>query len=181
MQTIIRHIAAIIIFFWITPTNTNILQTMNYHTYIPTQPIPLPKDKKIVLVGGCFDILHFGHIQFLQKARNNGDYVIVALEPDERILHHKKRTPTHTQEERAYNLLALQSVDYVILLPLLHGFDDYLELVKAINPDVIAITQGDPQQHNKQKHAESIGAELVVVTDMIGSFSSSVIYQKHLD
>lgn len=181
MQFIILHIAIIAIFCSYTSTNTHMSPTTNCHTYTPNHPLPLPHNKKIVLVGGCFDILHFGHIQFLQKARENGDYVVVALEPDERILHHKKRTPTHNQEERAHNLLALRSVDQVILLPLLNGFEDYLELVKTIHPDVIAITSGDPQLHNKQKHADLVGAELLVVTDMIGNFSSSAIYRHHMD
>lgn len=132
--------------------------------------------KKVVLVGGCFDIIHFGHIQFLQKAKEAGDYLIVALEPDERIINHKKRTPMHTQQERAYNLSALRSVDQVIMLPLLNGFDDYLKLVKEIKPHIIAITSNDPQQVNKQKQADAIGAQLVVVTDMIGEFSSSAIH-----
>lgn len=166
---------------WPTNNHADTLQTMNYHTYPSSHNLPLPHDKKIVLVGGCFDILHFGHIQFLQKARECGDYVVVALEPDERITQHKNRIPTHTQMERAYNLLALRSVDHVILLPLLNGFNDYLELVKTINPQVIAVTAGDPQLANKQKHADSVGAELIEVTTMIGNFSSSAIYQQHKD
>jgi FAD synthetase len=137
----------------------------------------LPQDKKIVLVGGCFDILHFGHIQFLKKAHQAGDYLIVALEPDERIIKNKKRMPIHTQEERGSNLLALRHVDQIICLPELNGFDDYLELVKNINPSIIAVTADDPQLANKQKQADSINAQLVVVTEMIGTFSSSVIYQ----
>jgi cytidyltransferase-like protein len=136
--------------------------------------------KKIVLVGGCFDIIHFGHIQFLQKAKEAGDFLIVALEPDERIIHHKNRTPMHTQQERAYNLAALRSVDEVIMLPQLNGFDDYLALVKNIKPHIIAITDNDPQKDNKQKQADAIGAQLVIVTDMIGSFSSSNIYKASL-
>lgn len=150
---------------------------MNYQYYDPTKNILALSDKKIVLVGGCFDILHFGHIQFLQKAKETGDYLIVALEPDERIINYKKRTPAHTQQERAYNLLALRSVDYVIMLPQLNGFDDYLALVKAIKPHIIAITNNDPQQDNKQKQADAVGAQLVIVTDMIGNFSSSAIFQ----
>ncbi len=118
---------------------------MKYQHYTLTQQIFIPQDKKIVLVGGCFDILHFGHIQFLEKADQEGDYLIVALEPDERIIHYKHRTPAHIQQERAHNLLALRSVDSVILLPLLHGFPDYLALVKTIKPHVIAITANDPQ------------------------------------
>jgi FAD synthetase len=151
---------------------------MNYQYYTPTKDILTPQDKNVVLVGGCFDILHFGHIQFLQKAKEASDYLIVALEPDERIVHHKNRTPVHTQKERAHNLLALRSVDQVILLPQLNGFDDYLELVKTINPDIIAITDNDPQQANKQKQADTINAQLVIVTDIIGNFSSSAIIKE---
>jgi len=149
---------------------------MNYHYYSPTKNIFAPKDKKIVLVGGCFDIIHFGHIQFLQKAKETGDYLIVALEPDERITQYKHRTPTHTQAERAYNLLALRYIDDVIMLPLLNGFQDYLGLVQTIKPHVIAITNNDPQLPNKQKQADAVNAQLIIVTDVIGYFSSSAIY-----
>jgi FAD synthetase len=149
---------------------------MNCQYYTPTKNISVPADKKIVLVGGCFDIIHFGHIQFLQKAKQTGDYLIVALEPDERISEYKQRAPIHTQKERAYNLLALRAVDHIIMLPLLNGFDDYLELVKTIKPHIIAITNNDPQLPNKQKQAEAVNAQLVVVTDVIGEFSSSAIF-----
>jgi FAD synthetase len=181
MRIIIVYLSILVALPLYTNDNTHIVEKMNCHTYIPTQNISLPKNKKLVLVGGCFDILHFGHIQFLENARHNGDYLIVALEPDERILHHKKRTPTHTQEERAYNLLALRAVDHIILLPLLSGFADYLELVKNINPHVIAVTSNDPQLGNKQKQADLLGAELVIVNDRIEHLSSSAIYKHHLD
>src|SRR5258708_31534571 len=118
---------------------------MNYQYYVPSSSLSIPQNKKIVLVGGCFDIIHFGHIQFLEKEKHTGDYLIVALEPDERITSYKQRAPTHTQKERAYNLLALRYVDQVIMLPLLNGFDDYLELVRSIKPTIIGITSNDPQ------------------------------------
>jgi FAD synthetase len=154
------------------------IKTMNYPYYAHTQETTIPQEKKIVLVGGCFDILHFGHIQFLEKAKLAGDYLIVALEPDERITDYKHRKPSHSQEERAHNLLALRHVDAVVLLPLLHGFQDYLELVQQIEPDIIAVTHNDPQMLNKQKQADAVGAQLITVTDMIGNFSSSAIYQQ---
>lgn len=152
---------------------------MNYQYYTPTKNVfvSFPEDKRIVLVGGCFDIIHFGHIQFLEKAKQTGDYLVVALEPDECIIQDKKRTPTHTQTERAYNLLALRHVDHVIMLPLLYGFQDYLTLVQTIKPHVIAITDNDPQLVNKQKQADAVSAQLVIVTDIIGNFSSSAIYK----
>lgn len=143
------------------------------------QPLSIPSHKKIILVGGCFDIMHFGHIKFLEKAHQAGDYLIVALESDECIIENKKRTPTHTQMERAYNLLALRYVDNVILLPFLNNFQDYLNFVKTVNPHIIAITNNDPQINNKQKQAIEVNAQLVIVTNIIGSFSSSSIYHNN--
>ena len=148
------------------------------YTYYEAEKITLPDHKHIVLVGGCFDILHFGHIQFLHKAQQAGDYLVVALEPDERIIQHKKRIPIHTQDQRAHNILSLRCVDHVIALPLLNGFDDYLSLVKNINPAIIAVMSNDPQMKNKQKQADAIGAQLIVVIDRIEPFSSSMIYRQ---
>nr|WP_236682642.1 adenylyltransferase/cytidyltransferase family protein [Rickettsia felis] len=54
-----------------------------------------PINSEIVLVGGCFDLLHYGHIEFLRKAKKQGKYLIVALEPDETIIKYKK-TSTYT-------------------------------------------------------------------------------------
>ncbi len=133
--------------------------------------------KNVVLVGGCFDILHFGHIEFLKKAKAEGDILIVALEPDEKINLFKKRRPTHTQAERAQNLGALRFVDQVLLLPNLKGFEDYNQLVQDIKPDVIAVTADDPFIKQKQLQADGIGARLKVVVDRIKNFSSSNIHK----
>ena len=96
---------------------------------------------KVVLVGGCFDILHYGHISFLEKAKSLGDCLIVALESDENVKKLKgPGRPIHTQKQRAGMLKELKCVDEVILLP---PIPDYERLVQKIEPDIIAITQGD--------------------------------------
>lgn len=142
------------------------------------QTIQIPNNKNIVLVGGCFDILHFGHIEFLKNAKAAGDYLIVALEPDESISNYKHRTPTHNQKERADILSALRFVDHVVLLPVLKGFVDYNQLVENIKPQVIAITADDPQITNKQKQANSVKAIVKIVTPRISDFSSTKIKEK---
>ena len=75
--------------------------------------------KKItVLAGGCFDVLHPGHIVFLEKAKKAGDYLVVLLESDKKIRKLKgKGRPVHSQKERAEILSALKSVDSVVCLP----------------------------------------------------------------
>lgn len=135
-----------------------------------------PKDN-IVLVGGCFDVLHYGHIQFLKQAKAQGDYLIIALESDLSIQKWKKRIPIHNQQKRAENLIALRYVDEVVLLTPLKGYEDYLKLVHKMHPNVIAVTKDDPQLENKGKQARDIGARVAVVVNRIEPFSSSKIIQ----
>jgi FAD synthetase len=137
--------------------------------------IQTPTNQNVVLVGGCFDILHFGHIEFLKKAKAAGDYLIVALEPDESIIKYKHRNPTHNQIQRAEILAELRCVDLVILLHSLKGYADYNQLVYNINPKIIAITSDDPQKENKKKQAHEVGATVKIVLPRLGNFSSSSI------
>lgn len=131
--------------------------------------------KKTVLVGGCFDLLHYGHYTFLKKAKECGDYLIVAVESDEFILEHKKRRPVHTQKERVKILSELKCVDAVIPMSYLSSDSEYATFVKKIKPDIIAVTEGDPQTENKKKQAAQVGGEVRIVTPLMGDFSSQKI------
>ncbi len=117
-----------------------------------------------VLVGGCFDLLHFGHITFLEQAKAMGTHLIVALESDENVRHAKgDNRPIHSQYQRASMLRALKVVDEVIELPPMHTDQEYNELVSCIHPNIIAVTQGDPIKQKKQIQANSIGATLIEI------------------
>jgi len=119
---------------------------------------------KKVLVGGCFDLLHYGHISFLQAAKTHGDCLVVALESDENVKKMKgEARPIHTQEQRKTMLEALSCVDEVIALPPMHGDRDYYEMIRKMKPAVIAITEGDPHTLKKTEQAGEIGAKLVVI------------------
>ncbi len=121
-------------------------------------------EKIVVLTGGCFDMLHFGHIQFLNSAKQHGNYLIVALESDENVQAMKgANRPIHTQQQRARMLKELRCVDEVLSLPPMRSDTEYSDLVTRINPAVIAVTEGDPIQDKKQKQADNIGAKLVVI------------------
>jgi FAD synthetase len=119
---------------------------------------------KKVLVGGCFDLIHFGHISFLKQAKTQGDYLIVALESDENVKRMKgDLRPIHTQAQRREMLESLKMVDEVIPLPMMIGDKAYFDFVKNIKPGVIAVTAGDPVIAKKQIQAETIGAKLVII------------------
>lgn len=120
--------------------------------------------KNKVLVGGCFDILHYGHIKFLKKAKKLGDYLVVALESDVNVKRLKgKGRPYHSQKQRKEMLLSLKFVDEVIILKDKMTDTDYLNLVKRIKPSIIAITKDDPIANKKSIQAKEVGAYLVKI------------------
>ncbi len=123
--------------------------------------------KGSVLVGGCFDLLHIGHVRFLTNAKKKGSHLVVALESDEFIRTRKKREPYHTQDERAEILTSLDCVDTVILLPFMENDLDYVDFVNWARPKVIAVSQNDPKHAHKEKQAKQIGADVMVVQDII--------------
>lgn len=127
------------------------------------QFVPTLKDAETVLVGGCFDILHLGHVRFLKQAKQHG-IVLVALESDQSLTAHKGHLrPIHRQEERAEVLSQLETVDHVILLPYFSKDEDYFEFTKIVSPNIIAITEGDTQLENKEIQADAVGAALITI------------------
>ena len=90
--------------------------------------------KKVVFTNGCFDILHVGHVKYLQIAKSFGDILIVGLNSDESVRRLKGPSrPVNVAEDRAYILAALEAVDYVVPF----SEDTPYELIKMIAPDVL--------------------------------------------
>jgi len=90
---------------------------------------------KKVLVAGVFDILHTGHLMFLQKAKKLGDELIVIVTCDA-VAKRQKKNPVNSEKERAGLVAGLKPVDKVII-----GLDtdDYFKMVKEIKPDVLVL------------------------------------------
>lgn len=90
--------------------------------------------KKVVFTNGCFDILHVGHVKYLQIAKSFGDVLIVGLNSDESVSRLKGPTrPVNIAEDRAYILAALEAVDFVVPFE----EDTPYDLIKMIEPDVL--------------------------------------------
>jgi len=90
--------------------------------------------KKIVFTNGCFDILHAGHADYLNKAKSLGDILVVGINSDASVRRIKgENRPILPQQMRAYLLDNLKPVDYVVIFE----EDTPLELIKAIKPDVL--------------------------------------------
>ncbi len=92
------------------------------------------QNKQVVFTNGCFDILHAGHADYLLKARNCGDVLILGLNSDISVREIKgEKRPIVPENERAFLLSQLKSVDYVVL------FDEPTpeELIDILIPDVL--------------------------------------------
>ncbi len=92
------------------------------------------QNKKIVFTNGCFDILHKGHVSYLNTAKSFGDVLILGLNSDQSVKRLKgEDRPINTQDDRAYILSALECVDFVVIF----DEDTPYELIKLVQPDIL--------------------------------------------
>ena len=133
------------------------------------------KEFRIVFTNGCFDIIHRGHIEYLAKARDLGDILVVGLNTDESVKRIKEDgRPLQDQESRALILASLNVVTAVIFF----NEDTPYELIKKIQPDIL-VKGGD------YKPEEIVGYDIVQkkggtvkTIEFIDGFSSSSIIRK---
>jgi len=148
-----------------------VLQVDEISTFVTKQQI---ETKRIVLAGGCFDMLHGGHLSFLEAARSLGDILVVLLESDEAISQRKgKGRPIKNNQARIKNLLTNTPVDYVIVIPFPFTDQDYDKLVTSLKPAIIATTKGDPYRHHKERQAKLVQAKVVDVIERIAKYSTT--------
>ncbi len=112
----------------------------------------LRQNKKVVFTNGCFDIIHAGHVQYLQQAKELGDILIVGLNSDDSVKRLKGSSrPINNQQDRKIVLEALRSVDYVLIFE----EDTPYNLINQIKPDVL-VKGGD------WKVEQIVGSDIVL-------------------
>ena len=127
------------------------------------------KGKKIVFTNGCFDILHAGHVKYLQEAKNYGDILILGLNADNSVRKLKGPTrPINNQNDRAYILASLESVDYVVIFE----EETPYELIKLIKPHTL-VKGGDYE--GKIVIGQDIANELKLVQFVDGKSTTNTI------
>lgn len=125
--------------------------------------------KKVVFTNGCFDILHVGHVKYLQEAKSYGDVLIVGLNSDSSVRELKGPTrPVNTEADRAYILAALEPVDYVVVF----SEETPHELIKNIAPDILV--KGGDYEGKKVVGAE-FANELRLVQFVDGKSTTATI------
>jgi len=124
---------------------------------------------KIVFTNGCFDILHVGHVKYLEKAKKLGDILIVGINSDSSISRLKGKTrPINSLNDRSHIIASLKSVDYVIPF----DEDTPIDLITAIVPDILV---KGADYKNKNVVGEGIAKELVLIDFVEGRSTSNTI------
>ena len=125
--------------------------------------------KKIVFTNGCFDILHRGHVQYLDTAKSFGDVLILGLNSDASVSALKGPTrPINNEDDRAYILAALESVDYVVKFT----DDTPYDLIKITQPDTL-VKGGDYE--GKDVVGQDIAGQLKLVDFVDGKSTTKTI------
>tara|TARA_R110000868_G_scaffold9065_4_gene45914 strand:+ start:122 stop:520 length:399 start_codon:yes stop_codon:yes gene_type:complete len=124
----------------------------------------------IVFTNGCFDVLHRGHIDYLEKSKKLGTKLVIGLNSDASVRRLKIGRPINTQEDRKSVLLSLRCVDEVII------FDDDtpFNLIQSLKPDIL--TKG-----GDYKVSEVVGSDIVpqtVIIPFLSGYSTTNILKK---
>ena len=134
------------------------------------------EEKSIVLVGGVFDIIHPGHIHFLNQSKAHGDLLFVLLESDKSVEKLKgKDRPIFNQNQRANVIEALSSVSFIVKLDSVLFDSDYYKLTEIIKPDIIAATKGDSIRNKKIDQAQKINAQFLEIDNIENHSSTDII------
>jgi D-beta-D-heptose 7-phosphate kinase / D-beta-D-heptose 1-phosphate adenosyltransferase len=129
--------------------------------------------KKIVFTNGCFDVIHAGHIKYLETSKSYGDILIVGLNSNRSVsLLKGPKRPFNTEIDRAYIIAALESVDYVVIF----DEDTPYNLIKLIKPHTL--TKGADYQDKKVIGRELV-KELKLVDIVDGKGTSKLVDQIH--
>lgn len=127
------------------------------------------QNKRIVFTNGCFDILHKGHVEYLDTAKSYGDILILGLNSDSSVKALKgEDRPINNEDDRAYILSALESVDYVVIF----DEDTPLNLITLIEPDIL-VKGGDYE--GKVVVGSDIAKEVKLVTFVDGKSTTKTI------
>jgi len=126
-------------------------------------------NKQIVFTNGCFDILHVGHVKYLENAKKLGDILIVGINSDDSVKRLKgKSRPINSLDDRSLIIASLSSVDYVVSFE----EDTPLNLIKSITPDIL-VKGGDYK--GKSVIGSNIAKKLVIIDFIEGKSTSNTI------
>lgn len=133
--------------------------------------------KKVVFTNGCFDILHIGHLRYLQEAKKQGDVLIVGVNTDSSVKRLKgEERPINGEEDRAELLAGLEAVDYTVLFE-----EDTPEALLEMLKPSIHVKGGDYRKEDlpETKIVEKHGGEVRILKFVEGKSTTNIVKKIH--
>ncbi len=148
---------------------------VNLETFTPIRDKIKAEGKNLVFTNGCFDILHRGHVTYLNEAKSLGDYLIIGVNSDTSVKKLKgENRPVNNERDRALLLDNLKCVDYVIIFET----DTPYELIKSLKPDIL-VKGGDWKKEDIVGHdiVEQNGGN-VFSLNFVDNYSTTSVIKK---
>ena len=133
------------------------------------------QNKKVVFTNGCFDLLHLGHVDYLEKAHSLGDKLVLGLNSDDSVSRFKgPERPIQDQNSRARVLAALQFIDLVVFF----NDDTPLNLITEIQPDILVKGSDYLAENIVGADVVKRNGGVVKTIDFVAGYSTSKIVEK---
>ncbi|MGL6065318.1 MAG: D-glycero-beta-D-manno-heptose 1-phosphate adenylyltransferase [Fusobacteriaceae bacterium] len=129
--------------------------------------------KKVVFTNGCFDILHVGHLRYMNEARNQGDMLIVGINSDASVKRLKGESrPINNERDRAEMLSGLKAVDFTVIFE----EDTPMEIIEELKPS-IHVKGGDYKKEDLPETAvvEKNGGEVRILSFVEGKSTTNIV------
>lgn len=134
---------------------------------------------KVVLTSGSFDLVHLGHVKYLEEAKKQGDVLIVGVDSDEKIRQRKgPDRPMVGQDERTHMLAYQRPVDVIVLKDVSHP---KWALIKTVVPDVLVLSEDHGYSDADLKQMEKYCGEIVVLERQWTTTTSERIRTMHMN
>jgi D-glycero-beta-D-manno-heptose 1-phosphate adenylyltransferase len=133
------------------------------------------RGKRLVVTNGCFDLLHAGHVTYLEEARSQGDALLVGVNNDAAVKELKGPTrPVNSERDRALVIAALQSVDAVLIF----CERDAVDFLRQVQPDVY-VKGGDYTldtiNQDERRLVESMGGRIALLPHVAGKSTTALL------
>lgn len=134
--------------------------------------------KKVVFTNGCFDILHVGHLRYLEEAKRQGDILVIGVNSDASVRRLKGETrPINSEIDRAEILSGLKAVDFTVIFQ----EDTPMELIEELKPS-IHVKGGDYKKEDlpETKIVEKHGGEVRILSFVEGKSTTNIVNKINL-
>jgi D-beta-D-heptose 7-phosphate kinase/D-beta-D-heptose 1-phosphate adenosyltransferase len=136
-------------------------------------------DQRIVLTSGTIDLMHIGHMAYLEKAREFGDFLVVGMDSDEKVRARKgPDRPFVSEEERARILAYIRSVDMIVLKPLT---EEPKQLLKAVHPDILVVSSRNDHEDGEIEEMQLHCGEIKVLESQAATSTTGRLRQMMLN